>query len=114
MGSILSLASNPPPPSTVNAPPEPCGLAPAAQEQEAKSEKVDYMNLPCPIPYHHNHSEAAGEHLIFFDRISVLSFTFLLVAFLISSFVFLLEATLLLFRNTPFCLQLRIRKVEDI
>ena len=72
MGASVSQAgAPPPPPSTYASNPPP--FAPAAadaafatpppkpHEEEATEEKVDYLNLPCPVPYEEIQREAFSE-----------------------------------------------------
>lgn len=60
MGSSVSYAAAPPPPFAV--PAQPVGLAaalpPKSEEKSASKEKVDYMNLPCPVPFEEIQREA--------------------------------------------------------
>ena len=65
MGSAASAAVPPPPPpaqSQAGAPPYGPGLAgilpPRPDGEEKKEEKVDYLNLPCPVPYEEIQREA--------------------------------------------------------
>lgn len=68
MGSAASAASDaaPPPPSPAQphgaAPPYGAGLAgilpPKPDGDDKKEEKVDYLNLPCPVPYEEIQREA--------------------------------------------------------
>ncbi|KAL5228680.1 hypothetical protein ABZP36_016945 [Zizania latifolia] len=69
MGAVFSQASAaappPPPPPPGYAPHPPFGAADGAPppnqheaEKEAADEKVDYMNLPCPVPYEEIQREA--------------------------------------------------------
>jgi mitochondrial import receptor subunit TOM40 len=61
MGSSVSHAAAPPP-AAYGAPP-PFAAADAApppkpHEEEVAEEKVDYLNLPCPVPYEEIQREA--------------------------------------------------------
>jgi len=65
MGSVASAAVPPPPqsaPPQVGAPPYGPGLAgilpPRPEGEEEKEEKVDYLNLPCPVPFEEIQREA--------------------------------------------------------
>ncbi|KAG2541143.1 hypothetical protein PVAP13_9NG606300 [Panicum virgatum] len=64
MGSAASAAVPPPPPpaqSQAGAPPYGPGLAgilPPRPQGEEKEEKVDYLNLPCPVPFEEIQREA--------------------------------------------------------
>ena len=65
MGSVASAAVPPPPhsaPPQVGAPPYGPGLAgilpPRSEGEEKKEEKVDYLNLPCPVPFEEIQREA--------------------------------------------------------
>lgn len=62
MGSSVSHAAAPPPPTA-----SPVGLAvalpPKDAEMEKKPEKVDYLNLPCPVPFEEIQREALSEIL---------------------------------------------------
>jgi mitochondrial import receptor subunit TOM40 len=64
MGAVVSHASAaaPPPPPTGYAPfVDPAAAAappPAEKDAAADEEKVDYMNLPCPVPYEEIQREA--------------------------------------------------------
>jgi len=65
MGSAASAAVPPPPPpaqSQAGAPPYGPGLAgilpPRPDGEEKKEEKVDYLNLPCPVPFEEIQREA--------------------------------------------------------
>ena len=69
MGSSVSHAAAPPPP----APAPLLGLAVALppktdEAKEKMPEKVDYLNLPCPVPFEEIQREALSEilHLLFF------------------------------------------------
>jgi mitochondrial import receptor subunit TOM40 len=76
MGSSVSQAgAPPPPPPTYASTPPP--FAPAAadaafatpppkpHEEEATEEKVDYLNLPCPVPYEEIQREAFSKSPVF-------------------------------------------------
>ena len=83
MGSSVSHAAAPPPP----APASPLGLAvalpPKADEaKEKQPEKVDYLNLPCPVPFEEIQREALSELLDLFS--------FLFVRFVFMVFVVIL------------------------
>jgi mitochondrial import receptor subunit TOM40 len=65
MGSAASAAVPPPPPpaqAQAGAPPDGPGLAgilpPRPEGEEKKEEKVDYLNLPCPVPFEEIQREA--------------------------------------------------------
>ncbi|CAL4914172.1 unnamed protein product [Urochloa decumbens] len=65
MGSAASAAVPPPPPpaqAQAGAPPYGPGLAgilpPTPEGEEKKEEKVDYLNLPCPVPFEEIQREA--------------------------------------------------------
>lgn len=65
MGSVASAAVPPPPhsaPPQVGAPPYGPGLAgilpPRSEGEDKKEEKVDYLNLPCPVPFEEIQREA--------------------------------------------------------
>ncbi|MQL71307.1 hypothetical protein Taro_003618 [Colocasia esculenta] len=64
MGASVSHAAAPPPPPPVAPPPpaHPLGLAavlpPQTEEKDGAAEKVDYMNLPCPVPFEEIQREA--------------------------------------------------------
>ncbi|PAN49892.1 hypothetical protein GQ55_9G493000 [Panicum hallii var. hallii] len=65
MGSAASAAVPPPPPpaqAQAGAPPYGPGLAgilpPRPEGEEKKEEKVDYLNLPCPVPFEEIQREA--------------------------------------------------------
>ncbi|RLN39592.1 mitochondrial import receptor subunit TOM40 [Panicum miliaceum] len=65
MGSAASAAVPPPPPpaqAQAGAPPYGPGLAgilpPKPDGEEKKEEKVDYLNLPCPVPFEEIQREA--------------------------------------------------------
>jgi mitochondrial import receptor subunit TOM40 len=70
MGSSVSQAGAPPPhpPTYASTPPFAPAAADAADaaaapppkphEEEATEEKVDYLNLPCPVPYEEIQREA--------------------------------------------------------
>ncbi|KAL5210627.1 hypothetical protein ABZP36_006250 [Zizania latifolia] len=65
MGSVASAAAPPPPPPTqphMASPPYGAGLAgilpPKPDGEEKKEEKVDYLNLPCPLPFEEIQREA--------------------------------------------------------
>lgn len=64
MGSSVSHAAAPSPPPP---PASPAGLAvalpPKEAEKEKKPEKVDYLNLPCPVPFEEIQREALSEML---------------------------------------------------
>ncbi|XP_078152411.1 putative mitochondrial import receptor subunit TOM40-2 [Carex rostrata] len=51
MGTSISRAHYLPSSSRVSAQTESIGPAMAEKKKEEKNEKVDYMNLPCPVPY---------------------------------------------------------------
>ncbi|KAJ8477776.1 hypothetical protein OPV22_021503 [Ensete ventricosum] len=62
MGSSVSHAAAPPPPPPSPSPsPSSVGLAaalPRKQDEKAEPEKVDWLNLPCPIPFEEIQREA--------------------------------------------------------
>jgi mitochondrial import receptor subunit TOM40 len=66
MGSVASAAVPPPPPQSAlpqaGAPPYGPGLAgilpQMSKGEEKKDEKVDYLNLPCPVPFEEIQREA--------------------------------------------------------
>ncbi|KAG2588007.1 hypothetical protein PVAP13_5NG188000 [Panicum virgatum] len=61
MGSSVSHAAAPPPPAYGAPPPFAAADAappPKPHEEEAAEEKVDYLNLPCPVPYEEIQREA--------------------------------------------------------
>ncbi|CAN6289592.1 unnamed protein product [Urochloa humidicola] len=65
MGAAASAAPPPPPPpvqAQAGAPPYGPGLAgilpPMPEGEEKKEEKVDYLNLPCPVPFEEIQREA--------------------------------------------------------
>ncbi|THU54319.1 hypothetical protein C4D60_Mb10t23830 [Musa balbisiana] len=62
MGSSVSHAAAPPPPlPSPSPPPSSVGLAaalPPKQDEKAEPEKVDWLNLPCPIPFEEIQREA--------------------------------------------------------
>lgn len=66
MGSSISRAHYRPPSSRVSAQTQSVGPAMAEKKKEEKNEKVDYMNLPCPVPYCLLQDEAWREHFISF------------------------------------------------
>lgn len=82
MGSSVSYAAAPPPPFAL--PPQPVGLAvalpPKSEEKSASKEMVDYMNLPCPVPF----EEIQREALSMSRSLIKLRFLFLLKAFLVT------------------------------
>ena len=82
MGSSVSYAAAPPPPFAV--PAQPVGLAaalpPKSEEKSASKEKVDYMNLPCPVPFEEIQREALS---MFRSLITPLCFLFLIIVLLI-------------------------------
>ncbi|RRT66252.1 hypothetical protein B296_00007863 [Ensete ventricosum] len=65
MGSSVSHAAAPPPPPPSPSPsPSSVGLAaalPRKQDEKAEPEKVDWLNLPCPIPFEEIQREALSE-----------------------------------------------------
>uniref|UniRef100_A0A0A9CXG9 Uncharacterized protein n=1 Tax=Arundo donax TaxID=35708 RepID=A0A0A9CXG9_ARUDO len=75
MGSVASAAAPPPPPPAqpqAGAPPYGVGLAgilpPKPEGEGKKEEKVDYLNLPCPVPFEEIQREALSSspfHSIF-------------------------------------------------
>lgn len=64
MGISISHAAAPPPPPPVVPPPaHPLGLGvvlppPAEEKKDDTAEKVDYTNLPCPVPFEEIQREA--------------------------------------------------------
>ena len=61
MGSSVSHAAAPPPPAYGAPPPFAAADAappPKPHEEEVAEEKVDYLNLPCPVPYEEIQREA--------------------------------------------------------
>ena len=62
MGSSISRALY----QTVSAKQESVSPAEAEKKKEEMNEKVDYMNLPCPVPYCLLQDEAWREHSISF------------------------------------------------
>jgi mitochondrial import receptor subunit TOM40 len=71
MGSSASHASSPPPPPPgPYGPRPPFGTAEAAadtpqkpREEEVAKEKVDYLNLPCPVPFEEIQRKAFSKSL---------------------------------------------------
>lgn len=69
MGSSVSHAAPPPPPPPDSyGPPPPFAAAEAAappkpHEEEVAEPKVDYLNLPCPVPYEEIQREAFSKSL---------------------------------------------------
>lgn len=60
MGSSVSHAAAPPPPP----PPAAVGLAvalPPKQDEKAEPKNVDWLNLPCPVPFEEIQREALSE-----------------------------------------------------
>ena len=61
MGSVASAAVPPPPhsaPPQAGAPPYGPGLAGILPPRSEGEEKVDYLNLPCPVPFEEIQREA--------------------------------------------------------
>ena len=63
MGISISHAAPPPPPPVSHEAAHPLGLAaalppPAEEKKDDVAEKVDYKNLPCPVPFEEIQREA--------------------------------------------------------
>ena len=73
MGSVASAAASPPTPPAQpqeGASPYGVGLAgilPPRPEGEGKEEKVDYLNLPCPVPFEEIQREALSSSPFLFS-----------------------------------------------